>query len=90
MPRKERCRNALAGDQAITPLTALVHEIRVEGRDRVVPWFRVPGGANPKVRALARSAPPGLHNANLSTELPGDVLSLVGAHAKVRRGGYRR
>jgi site-specific DNA recombinase len=39
-------------------LQALVHEIRVEGRDRVVPWFRVPGGANPKVRALARSAPP--------------------------------
>ena len=37
-------------------LQALVHEIRVEGRDRVVPWFRVPGGANPKVRALARSA----------------------------------
>ena len=39
-------------------LQALVHEIRVEGRDRVVPWFRVPGGANPEVRALARSAPP--------------------------------
>jgi len=39
-------------------LQALVHEIRVEGRDRVVPWFRVTGGANPKVRALARSVPP--------------------------------
>jgi site-specific DNA recombinase len=39
-------------------LHALVHEIRVEGRDGVVPWFRVPGGADPKVRALARSAPP--------------------------------
>ncbi|MDA8312488.1 MAG: hypothetical protein M0Z46_18145 [Actinomycetota bacterium] len=38
-------------------LQALVHEIRVEGRDRVVPWFRVPGGADPKVRALARLAP---------------------------------
>ena len=38
------------------PLQALVHEIRFEGRDRVVPWFRVPGGANPKVRALACSA----------------------------------
>ena len=36
------------------------------------------------------SAPPGLHNANLSTELPGAVLSLVGVHAKVRRDGYRR
>ncbi len=34
--------------------------------------------------------PPGLHNANLSTELPGDVLSVVGVHAKVRRDGYRR
>jgi site-specific DNA recombinase len=39
-------------------LQALVHEIRVDGRDRVVPWFRVPGGAHPKVRTLARSAPP--------------------------------
>ena len=39
-------------------LQALVHEIRVEGRNRVVPWFRAPGGVNPKVRALARSAPP--------------------------------
>jgi site-specific DNA recombinase len=39
-------------------LQALVHEIRVEGRDRVEPWFRVPGGAEPKVRALVRSAPP--------------------------------
>ncbi|MHB1585469.1 MAG: hypothetical protein ACYC0E_17170, partial [Acidimicrobiales bacterium] len=26
-------------------LQALVHEIRVEGRERVVPWFHVPGGA---------------------------------------------
>ena len=34
--------------------------------------------------------PPGLHNANLSTDLPGDVLSLVGVHAKVRRDGYRK
>ena len=31
-------------------LQALVHEIRAEGRDRVAEWFRVPGGANPKVR----------------------------------------
>ena len=67
-----------------------VHEIRVEGRDRAVPWFGVPGGADPKVRALARSAPPALHNANLSSELCGGVLSLVGVHAKVRRDGYRR
>ncbi len=37
-------------------LRALVHEIRVEGRDRVISWFRVPGGANSTVRALARSA----------------------------------
>ena len=40
-------------------LRALVHEIRVDGRDRVVPWFRVPGGADPKVRAPARSEHPG-------------------------------
>ena len=39
-------------------LQALVHEIRVENRDRVVPWFRVPGGVDQKVRALARSVPP--------------------------------
>ncbi len=36
-------------------LQALVHEIRVEGRDRVAPWFRAQGSAEPKVRALARS-----------------------------------
>ena len=71
-------------------LHVLIHEIRVEGRDRVVPWFRVPGGADLNVRALAGWAPPALHNANLSTELPGDVLSMVGVHAKVRRDGYRR
>ena len=40
-------------------LQALVHEIRVGGHDRVVSWFCVPGGANPKVRALARSASAG-------------------------------
>jgi len=40
-------------------LLALLHEIRVESRDCAVPWFRVPGDADQKVRALARSAPPG-------------------------------
>jgi hypothetical protein len=70
-------------------LQALVHEIRVEGRDRVVPCFRVPGGADPKVRALARSVPPALHNANLSPVLSGDVIELADAYAKVRRSGYR-
>ncbi len=50
-------------------LQAFVHEIRVEGRDRVVPWFRVPGGAEPKVRTLARSAPPaGLEPATICLE----------------------
>ncbi len=39
-------------------LQSLVHEIRVDSRDRVVPWFRVPGGAEPKVRALGGWAPP--------------------------------
>ncbi len=39
-------------------LHVLIHEIRVEGRDRVVPWFRVPGGADLNVRALAGWAPP--------------------------------
>jgi site-specific DNA recombinase len=29
-------------------LQALVHEIRVEGRDRVVPWFRVPARRGPE------------------------------------------
>ncbi|MDA8360266.1 MAG: recombinase family protein, partial [Actinomycetota bacterium] len=40
-----------------------------------------------QVRAEDWWAPPALHNANLSTELPGAVLSLVGVHAKVRRDG---
>ena len=40
-------------------LQALVHEIRVGGHDRFVSSFCVPGGANPKVRALARSASAG-------------------------------
>ena len=48
------------------------------------PGPRVNGGCQ------LHSAPPALHNANLSTELPGAVLSLVGVHAKVRRDGYRR
>ena len=45
---------------------------------------------NALVRAPFTLVPPALHNANLSTDLPGDVLSLVGVHAKVRRDGYRR
>ena len=34
-------------------------------------------------------APPALHKSNLSPELPGDVIALPGAHAKIRRDGYR-
>ena len=73
-------------------LQVLVHEIRVEGRDRVVPWLRVPGGAEPKVRALARLAPPaGLEPAHpapeagaLSAELRGHVAgSWAGTSATV-------
>ena len=56
-------------------LQALVHEIHVEGRDRVVPWFRVESGADPKVRALARSAPPAFHNANLEPLVEGRAIS---------------
>ena len=36
-----------------------------------------------------RPAPPALHKSNLSPELPGDVIALPGAHAKIRRDGYR-
>ena len=43
-------------------LQSFVHEIRVDGRDRVVPWFRAPVGAEPKVRALGGWAPPGEAN----------------------------
>ena len=54
-------------------LQALVHEIRFEGRDRVVPWSRVPGSAEPKVRALARSAPqqcdPSRHRQRMSRDI---------------------
>ena len=50
-------------------LQSLVHEIRVDSRDRVVPWFRVPGGADPKVRALGGWAPPaGLEPAHPAPE----------------------
>ena len=70
-------------------LQSLVHEIRVDGRDRVVPWFRVPGGAEPKVRALGGWAHPALHKSNLSSELAGDAIGLPGIHAKMRRDGYR-
>jgi site-specific DNA recombinase len=39
-------------------LQALVYEVRVESRDKVVPWFRVRGGEPKKVRALGGLAPP--------------------------------
>ena len=32
---------------------------------------------------------PALHKSKLSPELPGDVIALAGAHAKVGRDGYR-
>ncbi|MHB8497715.1 MAG: hypothetical protein ACYDES_06915 [Acidimicrobiales bacterium] len=71
-------------------LQTLVHEIRVEGRDRLVPWFHVPSGADQKVRALARSAPPASHNANLEPLVEGLAISLAARHAKVRREGYAK
>ncbi|MHB1596532.1 MAG: recombinase family protein [Streptosporangiaceae bacterium] len=39
-------------------LQALVHEVRAESRDRIVPWFRVRSGEPEKVRALGGLAPP--------------------------------
>jgi hypothetical protein len=48
------------------------------------------GATAAKMRAEDWSAPPALHNANLSTDLSGDVLSLASMHAKVRRDGYRK
>jgi hypothetical protein len=39
-------------------LQALVHEVRAESRDKIVPWFRVRGGEPSKVRALGGLAPP--------------------------------
>ena len=54
------------------PLQALAHEIRVEGRDDIEPWFRVPTGGEPKVRALVGSAPPaGLEPATRRLEVVG-------------------
>lgn len=38
-------------------LQALVHDVRAESRDKVVPWFRVRGGEPEKVRALGGLAP---------------------------------
>ncbi len=59
-------------------LQSLVHEIRVEGRDRVVPWFRVPGGAEPKVRALGGWAPP----AGLEPALPAPEAGALSAELR--------
>jgi len=42
----------------------------------------------PQLGPLALVAPPALHKSNLSPELPGDVIALPGAHAKIRRDGY--
>lgn len=39
-------------------LQALVHEVRAEGRDKIVPWFRVRRGEPKKVRALGGLARP--------------------------------
>ena len=39
-------------------LQALVHEVRVQSREEVVPWFRVRSDASVKVRALGGLAPP--------------------------------
>ena len=33
-------------------LQSLIHEVRVESRDSVIPWFRVRSGEPAKVRAL--------------------------------------
>jgi site-specific DNA recombinase len=83
---RQRIQSSL-NDGAVGPrkalLQALVHEIRVQGRDGIVPWFRVPTGSEPKVRALVGSAPPaGLEPAPpapeagaLSAELRGRVAS---------------
>ena len=58
----------------------------------------VPGGqrdealncTNALVRASIPLVHPAIHNANLSPVLAGDVVVLPGAHAKVRRSGYRK
>jgi hypothetical protein len=46
---------------------------------------------SPRMGWLCRQplAHPALHKSNLSPELPGDVIALPGAHAKIRRDGYR-
>ena len=49
---------------------------------------RWPFDQRQKVRILGGRVHPAIHNANLSPELPGDVLSLASMHAKVRRAGY--
>lgn len=72
-------------------LQALVHEIRVERRNRVVPGFHMPGGGT-KVRALWRrrgvtGVPPASLNANLEPLVEGPAISLVAAHTKIRRAG---
>ncbi len=59
---RDQIADALAGGSV--PFTkallqALVDEIRVDGRDRVMPWFGVRGGAEPKVCALGGWGAPG-------------------------------
>lgn len=47
------------------------------------------GRESPAKSLVVGSAPPALHNANLSSELAGDLIGLAGYRAKVRRDGYR-
>jgi site-specific DNA recombinase len=69
-------------------LQALVYEVRVESRDKVVPWFRVRGGEPKKVRALGGKSPPASQNANLDPVVEGPAIILPARHAELRREGH--
>ncbi|MGH3666151.1 MAG: hypothetical protein ACRDU8_08725 [Egibacteraceae bacterium] len=72
-----------------TLLQALVHEVRVEGRDRIEPVFRVSfTRGEDAVRTLVGSVGPTEQHTNPNVLVEGATISLQPRHAKVRRDGY--
>jgi hypothetical protein len=67
------------------PVQALVHEIRLESRDAIIPTFRVPT-PNPdqKVRTLPGLVGVAAQNTNLTPLVTGPVIQLSERHAKIR------
>ena len=58
------------------------------GTGHAAPSLGGAGGAERKVRALARSAHLASQNTNLGPLVEGPAITLAGRHTKVRREGY--